>query len=77
MQPTPSAASELPIELVITLWVPVFSVILWSLFRLFAGRWIEDPPPQIGPIPELDEDLPLAVVRHVDELDEVDPPSRP
>lgn len=46
------AAGAAPWWFVLTLAVPVGATMFWFMFRLFGGRWITDPPPDLSPIDE-------------------------
>lgn len=45
---TPVEASPPPLILGVMLWIPTFAVVLWMMWRLFNGRWINEPP--AGPL---------------------------
>jgi len=55
----PGEANAPSTVLLVTLFVPVFAVVLWFMIRIFTGRWIVDPPPPlIPPPPGTDDDDP-------------------
>lgn len=53
--PAPPEVSGPPGVLLVALWIPVAAVVVWSMTRLFAGRWPDEPEP--GPLrPPPDDD---------------------